>query len=98
MPSIISENDLLKEQLTQRLVDVMPNIEKSVLDEVFKILDNLDTSNGEFITGPLTLDKLLEFSTAIDKALSTSRYGESVNLFISDFGKVTINSSTFQKS
>jgi len=94
MPSIISENDLLKEQLTQRLVDVMPNIEKSVLDEVFKILDNLDTSNGEFITGPLTLDKLLEFSTAIDKALSTSRYGESVNLFIGDFGKVTINSST----
>ena len=93
MSKIISQNDLLKEQLTDLLIERMPLIEKRVLDSIFSIIDKLDTAGGEFIGGPLTLDTLLELATTIDQAMITGGYADSVNLFISDFGKVTINTS-----
>jgi hypothetical protein len=91
--AIISQNDLLKEQLTTALADKMPFIEKKVLDAVFSIIDKLDTINGEFSGGPLSLDTLLQLASAIDQSLVAGGYADSVNLFISDFGKVTINTS-----
>ena len=91
--AIISQNDLLKEQLATALADKMPFIEKKVLDAVFSIIDKLDTINGEFVGGPLSLDTLLQLASAIDQSLVTGGYADSVNLFISDFGKVTINTS-----
>ena len=84
MSKIISQNDLLKEQLTDLLIERMPLIEKRVLDNIFAIIDKLDTAGGEFIGGPLTLDTLLELATTIDQAMITGGYADSVNLFISD--------------
>lgn len=91
--AIISQNDLLKEELTASLAERMPFIEKSVLDAVFKIIDSFDTVNGEFSAVTLTLDNLLQLASTINQTLASTGYADAVNVFMSDFGKVTINTS-----
>lgn len=90
---LISQNDEFKEEIVKRLADAMPQIEQRVLDEIFRIIDRLDTLGGNFNVGILTSDKLLEISNVINQALIDSGYVNQVNLFMSDFGKVTLNTS-----
>ncbi len=88
---LLNDNDLFKEEIVKRLAKEMPNIEKKVLDEIFKVIDTLQTSGGNFTGGILSSEKLLEISNVINQALKSSGYVQQVNLFMSDFGKVTLN-------
>lgn len=94
---LITENDLLKEQLVERLRSNVGEIEQEVLDSIFTILDKIPTSSGIF-TGIVTAEQLLEISQVINQALATNGYRQKVELFISDFGKVTLNTSDILKS
>lgn len=90
---IIGQNDLFKEEMAKRLADAMPDIEQRVLDEIFRVIDRMDTVGGNFTGGVLTADAMLELSQVINQALTASGYPQQVQLFMSDFGKVTINTS-----
>lgn len=91
---IVSQNELQKEKLVNDILKNIPGIEKKVIDEIFKLIDNIDSVNGNFSNGILTNEQLLKFSEVINTALKTAGYYQNVNLFISDFGKITINTST----
>lgn len=94
MPSkIISQNDLLKEQIVNDLVSKMPDIEKSVFDEIMRFVDSFDSIGGNFSNGILTGSDLSEISLRIDDILKKSGYVQHVDLFMRDMNKVTINSS-----
>lgn len=90
---LLNENDLFKEDIVKKLSDKIPNIEQKVLDEIFSIIDKLDSQGGYFTSGVLTSEKLLEISQVINQALAKYGYVDSVETFISDFGKVTINTT-----
>ena len=95
--SIVTENDLFKEDIVERLRERIPTIEKKVIDEVFRIIDTYDSAGGLFTGGILDAQQLLEVSDAIQQALVKSGYVNDVRLFISDFGKVTLNTAELLK-
>lgn len=90
---IITQNDLVKEQLVTDLVSKMPDIEKSVFDEIMRFVDSFDSIGGNFSNGILTGSDLSEISLRIDDILKKSGYVQHVDLFMRDMNKVTINSS-----
>jgi len=94
MTKHINENDRLKEALIADLSDAIQPIEKNILDELFRIIDRYQTSEGVFTAGYLTADQLLELQSKINSVLNASGYSEKVGIFIQDFGKVTINTAT----
>lgn len=89
----MKSNDKLKLKLIEQLLSKLPNIEKTVLDSLFEIIDNLDSKGGNFINNTITSTELLEAQDAISKALKTSGYNKQAELFIQDLGKLTINST-----
>lgn len=90
---IITNNDLVKEQLVTDLVSKMPDIEKLVFDEIMRFIDSFDSIGGNFSNGILTGSDLSEISLRIDDILKKSGYVQHVDLFMKDMNKVTINSS-----
>ena len=89
--SIISKNDLLKEQIVERFSSKMITIQDSLLDEIFRLIDNFDTANGMFTGGMMDAEQLLKLQDAINTTLQRSGYIQETNLFMQDFGKVTLN-------
>lgn len=89
----MKSNDLLKEKLIEQLLERAPAIEKTVLDDLFKLIDQLDTKGGTFTNGSLSSGDLLEMQDAIGNALKKSGYVQQADLFIQDLGKLTINST-----
>lgn len=83
----------LNEQLVAQIVKNAPSMEKAVLDELLKLLDNLDTKGGTFTNATLSNTELLEMQSAIRNTLKKSGYGKTSELFIQDLGKITINSN-----
>lgn len=94
---LITDNDLLKEELVEKLRSSMGAIEKDVLDNIFSLLDKLPSSGGVY-GGIITAEQLLEISQVINQALIKGGYANKVELFMSDFGKVTLNTSDILKS
>jgi len=92
--NIITNNDLLKEDLVKKITSTIPDIEKKILDEIFSFIDKLDSAGGIFTNGIVTSEQLLTLSQIIDTALKNSGYVNNVQLFMSDFGKVTLNTSS----
>lgn len=90
----MKSNDVLKEKLIEQLLERAPEIEKSILDDLFMLIDQLDTKGGTFINGSLSSGDLLEMQATIKKALQKSGYRQQAELFIQDLGKLTINSTT----
>lgn len=90
---LITNNDLLKEQLVDKLRESVGNIEKDVLDSIFSLLDKMPNSGGV-----ITAEQLLEVGQVINQALIKKGYVQNVELFISDFGKVTLNTSDILKT
>ena len=92
MSKLILINEKLKSQMVSSVLDNVPNIEKSVFDEVMKIIDSIDSTGGSFATNILTPEKLQEIETRIFATLKNSGYIQSVDVFIKDMSKITINS------
>lgn len=90
---LITNNDLLKEQLVDKLRESVGNIEKDVLDSIFSLLDKMPNSGGV-----ITAEQLLEVGQVINQALVKNGYVENVELFISDLGKVTLTTSYILKN
>ena len=90
---LITNNDLLKEQLVDKLRGSVGNIEKDVLDSIFSLLDKMPNSGGV-----ITAEQLLEVGQVINQALVKNGYVENVELFISDLGKVTLTTSYILKN
>lgn len=93
MSNIFDKNEALKSEIEEQILSNMPKIERRLLDDIFQALDQFDTVNGNFSEGILTSEKLLEIENIINEALAKSGYIKSVDLFIGDMGKITINSS-----
>jgi hypothetical protein len=91
--SIVTENDLFKEDIVERLRNRIPDIEKRVIDDIFRIIDTFDSAGGLFTGGILNAEQLLQVSNAIQQSLKSAGYIQDVKLFISDFGKVTLNTA-----
>ena len=91
--SIITQNDLFKEEIVNRLRDKMPLIEQRVLDDIFKIIDTYNSAGGLFTGGVLNAEQLIELSRVIEQSLVRNGYVTDVRKFISDFGKVTLNTA-----
>lgn len=91
--SIITENDLFKEDIVNRLRERMPLIEQRVLDDIFKIVDTYNSAGGLFTQGVLNAEQLIELSNVIEQSLVRNGYVTDVRTFISDFGKVTLNTA-----
>jgi hypothetical protein len=91
--SIVTENDLFKEDIVERLRNRIPDIEKRVIDDIFRIIDTFDSAGGLFTGGILNAEQLLQVSDAIQQSLKSAGYIQDVKLFISDFGKVTLNTA-----
>lgn len=83
----------LNEKLVADLIKNAPMLEKSVLDELLKLIDNLDTKGGTFTNATLSNTELLEMQSTIRQTLKTNGYGKQAELFIQDLGKITINSN-----
>jgi len=97
MPSL-SDNDKFKIDLIRRVTERMPEIEQAVLDELFRLMDNINSAGGNFDVRTLSTDQLLSFTQAIRTTLQASGYNKDVGLFLSDYGKITINSSDILKN
>lgn len=95
---IITENDLFKEKIVNDIISNIPNIEQNVIDNIFSFIDKLDSAGGLFTNGVITTEQLYNISQIIDQALRQSGYYKSVDLFMSDFGKVTINTTKLLSS
>lgn len=89
----MNRNDELKEKLIEALLKRAPSVEKAVLDNLFKIIDNLDTKGGIFVGEALSSGQLLEMQDGINRALRSSGYLTDAGIFIQDLGKLTINST-----
>lgn len=89
----MNRNDELKEKLIEALLKRAPSVEKAVLDNLFKIIDNLDTKGGIFVGAALSSGQLLEMQDGINRALRSSGYLTDAGIFIQDLGKLTINST-----
>lgn len=76
----------------------MPEVEQAVLDELFRLMDSINSSGGYFDVRTLSTDQLLAFTQAIRSTLTTSGYVQDVQTFMSDYGKITINSSNILKN
>lgn len=90
--SIITDNELLKQELVDNLLINIPSIEKKVFDEIMSFVDSFDTTGGYFSDGIMTVDELSEVEARINSALRTSGYTKQVDLFMKDYGKITLNS------
>lgn len=93
MPKYLSENDKLKIELVRRVTANIPDVEQAVLDELFSIIDKINSAGGYFNEASLTAEQLLNFTQAIRQTLTKTGYTQDVQAFLSDFGKITINSS-----
>jgi len=71
----------------------MPEVERSILESIFKELDTIDTTGGNFSNGILTAEQLLRFEDAINTGLKKGGYNKTAEVFINDLGKITINTS-----
>ena len=91
MINIINQNEDLKQKLIDDLLKRVPGIEKTILDDLFKQLDEQDLSGGKF-TSVLTADDLLKFEDIINKSLIKSGYNKSAEVFIQDLAKLSANS------
>lgn len=89
--SIITQNELLKEELVHNLLMNIPSIEKSVFDDIMRFIDTFGSDGGNFSNDILTADDLTQIEQTINKTLTTSGYRESVDLFMKDYGKITLN-------
>lgn len=98
MAKDLSANDKFKIDLVKRVSSAMPDIEQAVLDELFRLMDNLNSASGYFDMSIMTTDELLTFAQAIRTTLAQSGYPQQVQAFMSDFGKITINSSQILKN
>lgn len=93
MADYLSKNDKLKIDLVRKVTANMPDVEQAVLDELFSIIDKINSAGGYFNEASLTAEQLLDFTDAIRKTLTKTGYAKDVQSFISDFGKITINSN-----
>lgn len=87
------DNNKLKRALITDLIKDIPNIEKKVLDSIYKILDGLNTSSGTFTDATLSNTKMLEIQQAIKQTLKNSGYTQQAETFIQDLSKLTINTN-----
>jgi len=71
----------------------MPEVERAILESIFKEMDTIDTTGGNFSNGILTAEQLLRFEDAINTGLKTGGYNKTAEVFINDLGKITINTS-----
>jgi hypothetical protein len=94
----LSDNDKFKIDLIRRVTERMPEVEQAVLDELFRLMDSINSAGGNFDVRTLSTDQLLSFTQAIRTTLQTSGYNKDVGLFLSDYGKITINSSDILKN
>lgn len=76
----------------------MPDIETKVLDEIFRVLDSINSAGGNFDVATLSNEQFLNFINAIRRGLTSGGYQQAVEVLISDYGKITINSSNLLKN
>lgn len=94
MPSkIITQNDIVKQDIVDSLLKNIPSIETKVYEEIMKFIDSFDSVGGNFSNGILSAGDLNEISLKIDDILVRSGYVQNVDLFMKDMSKVTINSA-----
>lgn len=87
----MANTDQLKREILRDVKNGFGQIDKSILDEVFKFIDTLDTSGGRFNINTLSVEKLDELRRAILRELTASPYKTKVNDFVRSLGKITIN-------
>ena len=95
---LLENNDTFKRKLVGELEKSMPNIEQKVLDEVFTILDSINSAGGRFDVATLSNEQFLNFVNAIRRGLTSGGYQQQVQVLIADYGKITINSSNLLKN
>jgi hypothetical protein len=93
----LSDNDKFKIDLIRRVTERMPEVEQAVLDELFRLMDSINSAGGNFDVRTLSTDQLMAFSQGISATLKNTGYNKDVELFMSDYGKITINSSNILK-
>lgn len=97
MPSYLGDNDKFKEDLVKALTEKMPNVQQSVLDGIFKVMDNISSAGGYFDVNALTGNEFMQFVQVIRQSLNATGYAKDVEVFISNFGKITLNTSKILK-
>jgi hypothetical protein len=98
MPNFLSDNDKFKRDLVKQIEGKMPDIETKVLDEVFRVLDSINSAGGRFDVATLNNEQFLNFVNAIRRGLTSGGYQKQVEVLIADYGKITINSSNLLKN
>ena len=96
--ALIENNDKFKADLIKQWEKAIPNIEQKVLDEVFRVLDSINSAGGFFDVATLSNEQFLKFIQAIRGGLASGGYQQQVELLMSDYGKITINSSNLLKN
>lgn len=90
---LYKQNDLLKEDIVNELLSGIPSLETKVYEEIMRFIDSFDSSGGDFANGILSADKINEISVKIDDILKREGYVQTVETFMKDMGKVTINTN-----
>ena len=91
MNNYFTESEILREGMSSRLADAMPEIEHKIWQEIFKMLEGFDISGGNFVFSNASPRRIIEIENKILEILKTSGYYNRVNLFLKDFSKVTDN-------
>lgn len=81
----------IKDEIVKSFEQKVGGISDSLNEYLMKLLDEFDSSNGEFIPTQISPDKLYQIQTDLERLLNGS-LSEPVKLFMSDLGKVTLNS------
>jgi hypothetical protein len=91
--SIFAQNEALKDKIIEELTIGIPSIESKVYDEIMSFIDQFDSIGGNF-SDIISAEHLNEIEQRINDILVRSGYVDQAQIFIRDFGKITINTTT----
>lgn len=97
MTKIFNQNERSKQEIIDRLLLDIPNMEVKVYDELMKFLDQFGRA-GDVFADVMTAEKLIELEGGIRAILLNNGYYNQVDVFIKDFGKISANTKTILDS
>lgn len=96
-PKLIKENDLAKQEIIDKLLLDIPNMEVKVYDELMRFLDQFARS-GDVFADVMTAEKLIELESGLKGILLNNGYYSKVDVFIKDFSKISANTNAILDS
>jgi len=93
---IVNSGIKIMDSSEESLADYVKKLEKNLYDELVKIFENVNITNGKLSTSDKAQEFLLSLDKKIKSGMKNAGYNEGVNKFLKDFDKIGENVKQLQ--